>query len=222
MNNPYEILGVKPNASDEEVKAAYRELVKKYHPDKYQNNPLADLAEEKLQSINEAYDAIMKNRNNGASGNTYGGTYGGTSQYGPGSSRGYSGGYSSGNYGGYSQSAGGQNSVYVQVRQALDMNNLAMAEQLLVNAPGRDAQWYFLSSVLSYKKGYTDDAISNIRQAMDMDSSNMEYRMMYQRMVSAGNFYRSSSQTRGYNENNDMCSTCCTMYLCSSCISPCW
>ena len=58
--NPYEVLGVSENASDEEIKKAYKELVKKYHPDKYQDNPLADLAEEKLQEINEAYDILMK------------------------------------------------------------------------------------------------------------------------------------------------------------------
>ena len=62
MNNPYEVLGLKPGASEAEIKAAYKELVKKYHPDKYQNNPLADLAQEKLQEINEAYDTLMKNR----------------------------------------------------------------------------------------------------------------------------------------------------------------
>ena len=63
--NPYEVLGVSENASEEEIKRAYKELVKKYHPDKYQNNPLADLAEEKLQEVNEAYDMIMKGRASG-------------------------------------------------------------------------------------------------------------------------------------------------------------
>ena len=65
MNNPYEVLGLKPGASEAEIKAAYKELVKKYHPDKYQNNPLADLAQEKLQEINEAYDTLMKKRISG-------------------------------------------------------------------------------------------------------------------------------------------------------------
>jgi molecular chaperone DnaJ len=60
MNNPYEVLGIKPGASEEEIRAAYRELVKKYHPDKYVDNPLADLAEEKMQEINEAYDILVK------------------------------------------------------------------------------------------------------------------------------------------------------------------
>lgn len=58
--NPYEVLGVSENASEEEIKRAYKKLVKKYHPDRYQNNPLADLAEEKLQEVNEAYDMLMK------------------------------------------------------------------------------------------------------------------------------------------------------------------
>ena len=59
--NPYKVLGVKDGASYDEIKRAYREMVKKYHPDKYQNNPLADLADVKMREINEAYDAIMKN-----------------------------------------------------------------------------------------------------------------------------------------------------------------
>lgn len=63
MKNPYEVLGVKEGASDEEIKKAYRELVKKYHPDKYVNNPLADLAAEKMKEINDAYDALTKGAN---------------------------------------------------------------------------------------------------------------------------------------------------------------
>ncbi len=65
MRDPYEVLGVSPNASDEEIKRAYRELARKYHPDNYQNNPLADLAEEKMKEVNEAYDAITKSRSGG-------------------------------------------------------------------------------------------------------------------------------------------------------------
>lgn len=62
MRDPYEVLGVDPSASDDEVKKAYRELARKYHPDNYQNNPLADLAEEKMKEVNEAYDAVTKMR----------------------------------------------------------------------------------------------------------------------------------------------------------------
>ncbi len=84
MNDPYSVLGVSPNASDDEIKKAYRELVRKYHPDNYNNNPLADLAQEKMKEINEAYDSITKNRSSSG----YGGSSGSSS----------SGAYSSGGY----------------------------------------------------------------------------------------------------------------------------
>ena len=81
MKDPYSVLGVSQSASDDEIKKAYRELARKYHPDNYQNNPLADLAEEKMKEINEAYDAITKQRAGGGgyqqqpSGGSYGGGY---------------------------------------------------------------------------------------------------------------------------------------------------
>ena len=59
MKDPYSILGVSKNATDDEIKNAYRELARKYHPDNYTDNPLSDLAGEKMKEINEAYDAIM-------------------------------------------------------------------------------------------------------------------------------------------------------------------
>ena len=62
MSDPYKVLGVSPNATDEEVKTAYRELAKKYHPDNYADSPLADLAGEKMKEINEAYDEITNQR----------------------------------------------------------------------------------------------------------------------------------------------------------------
>ena len=61
LKNPYEILGLRDGASEEEIKRAYKELVKKYHPDRFRDNPLSDLAEEKLKEINEAYDYLMGN-----------------------------------------------------------------------------------------------------------------------------------------------------------------
>ena len=65
VNNPYSVLGVSESASDEEVKRAYRELSRKYHPDSYVDNPLKDLAEDKFKEVQEAYDMIMKQRSNG-------------------------------------------------------------------------------------------------------------------------------------------------------------
>lgn len=218
MNNPYEVLGVKPGASEAEIKAAYKELVKKYHPDKYVNNPLADLAEEKMQEINEAYDMLTKKGGTGAGGygqggygqqgyqQTYQQSYGGQT-YGQG-------GFGQQNYG------GGRDPYYYAVRQELDRNNLAKADQMLINAPNRDAEWYFLSGVLSFKKGYVDDGLRNIEQAMNMDPDNYEYHMVYKQMQSRKGMYAGRSNNQGYN-SSDACMDCCTTYMCISCISPC-
>ena len=85
MRDPYTVLGVSSNASDQEIKKAYRELARKYHPDNYVDNPLADLAEEKMKEINEAYEAIQKQRSGGggsyqSSGTSSGGYQGGYQQ----------------------------------------------------------------------------------------------------------------------------------------------
>ena len=93
MNDPYSVLGVSRNASDDEIKKAYRDLARKYHPDNYHDNPLADLAQEKMKEINEAYDAITRERSS-SSGKGGGGAYQGS----------YSGGYSGS---GSSSSSGG-------------------------------------------------------------------------------------------------------------------
>jgi molecular chaperone DnaJ len=74
--NPYEVLGIKENASEAEIKKAYRDLVKKYHPDQYMNNPLSKLAEEKLREVNEAYDSIMEGRNGKSNSSFYGSSRG--------------------------------------------------------------------------------------------------------------------------------------------------
>jgi molecular chaperone DnaJ len=94
MKDPYEVLGVSRTASDEEIKQAYRELVKKYHPDRYKGHPLEDLAKEKMQEINEAYAVLTNKSGSGRStygtgqgpfgnqGGAYGGAYGGSYQRG--------------------------------------------------------------------------------------------------------------------------------------------
>jgi len=67
MKDPYKVLGVPPDASDDEIKKAYRALARKYHPDNYNGSDLADLAEEKMKEVNEAYDAVKKMRETGQS-----------------------------------------------------------------------------------------------------------------------------------------------------------
>ena len=118
MTDPYEILNVPSTATDEEVKKAYRDLARKYHPDNYHDNPLADLAQEKMKEINAAYDAIQKERSGRA---RSGGGYA--------RSGGYQ--YQSQSQGGYQSQAREGAAVFQQVRMAINRNDLGMAEQLL-------------------------------------------------------------------------------------------
>lgn len=169
--NPYEVLGVSENASEEEIKRAYKKLVKKYHPDRYQNNPLADLAEEKLQEVNEAYDMLMKNKN--------------TSSYEYG-------------YGGGSSGGGSGRPDYMQVRRLIDANNLREAERILNGTRDRSAEWFFLAGMVSYKKGWYDDARNKLQTAADMEPGNMEYSQAYGRMINMGGQFQNQAYGRGY------------------------
>ena len=210
MDDPYKVLGLNRNATDAEIHEAYKELVKKYHPDKYQDNPLADLAEEKLREINEAYDLLTKTSGHAASSGGYTYTYG---------SQGY--GYDHGQGSSYSSYANAQNSSHYSVREALDRDQFSRAEHLLATDPNRDAEWYFLAGVLSYKKGFYDDALNKVGYAISLQPNNIEYRNVYTQMQGTGTLYRTTSTTQGY-DSSRMCMDCITCYCCSSMISPCW
>ena len=146
MTDPYQVLGVQPSATDEEVKAAYRELAKKYHPDHYNDNPLSDLAQEKMQEINEAYDAIIRMRRQG----------------GPAPQGG-------------APSQGGGTSRFMDIRNLIRTGRVLDAETLLDGIPGtsRDGEWYFLKGSVLFKKGWLDDAYNHFSTAVRMDPGNM-------------------------------------------------
>ena len=188
MNDPYQVLGVKPDASDDEVKKAYRDLARKYHPDNYQNNPLADLAEEKMKEINEAYDAVTKLRSGS--------------------------GYSSGSryQGAYQQTQSGD-PTYARVRNLINGNNLDQAEQLLRGIDTRTAEWYFLAGSVAYRRGWLDEARQNYQIAVNMEPNNMEYRQAFSMMQQGGYAYRPA----GYGGGMDAMD-CCTTMMCLNCL----
>jgi len=197
MRNPYEVLEIKEGASDEEIKKAYREAVKKYHPDKYVNNPLADLASEKLVEINEAYEYLTKNKGNSSQ-----------SDY----SR-------SGASNGYSSSS--SNSNFQRVRVLISQNNISEAEILLNSINDKSAEWNFLNGVIAQKKGWYNQAITSFNQAVSMDPSNFEYRQAFNSMSNANKNYTSNVYNRGYGSGNtDICQMCqclmCTDCCCES------
>ena len=190
MRDPYEVLGVNKNASMDEIKAAYKELVKKYHPDKYQNNPLSSLAEEKMQEINEAYDTLCK-------------THGG------------GGGYSG------SQGGGGSTPELQQARQMINQGNIYGAEAILNKTSVRNAEWHFLSGMLSYRKGWYDDAVQKMQTAVSMEPSNMEYRQGLNAVMGTGGMYRNASAGQGYNSRDDLACKLCQAYICMDCLCDC-
>ena len=198
MNDPYSVLGVSPNASDEEVKKAYRDLARKYHPDNYHDNPLADLAQEKMKEINEAYDAITKQRS--------GGTGGG-------------GGYSAGSRGGWNPGAGSSSAtgVWAEIRAAINAGQLGRAEQLLNSTSDRGAEWNFLMGSLYYRKGWMDEALRYFQTAVNMDPGNGEYRQALNFMQSGGAAYRPAGGGMAGMNGCD----CCSSLLCADCCCEC-
>lgn len=195
MSDPYKVLGVSPNATDGEIKKAYRALVKQYHPDNYADNPLADLAAEKMKEINEAYAEIQQSR------------AGGGSSGGSGSSGYHSSGYSS------SGSA-----EYARVRQLINSGRTAEAEALLNRTPvgERNAEWHFLNGVVLYRRGWVQDARSEIETACRMDPYNNEYQAFLQRMNSGAAQSPYSTGMRG-GQDCDVCDLCSTM-MCLNCL----
>lgn len=187
MNDPYSVLGVDRNATDEQIKSAYRELAKKYHPDNYLDNPLSDLADAKMKEINEAYDAIMNERRSGRTSN-------------------------SGGYSAY------KSTNYSDIRSLIAANRLDEAILMLdkVETDKRDAEWYFLSGSVQYKRGWFDNAYTNFATACNMDPSNPEYRAALNNI---------QSRRRGFNPYNSTgrqtggCSSCdaCTSLICADC-----
>lgn len=194
MRDPYEVLGVSPSDSDEEIKKAYRALARKYHPDNYHDNPLADLAEEKMKEINEAYEMITKSRSGG--GSSYGG--------------GYSSAYQS-----QSQSYGTSSGQFAQVRQRISSNDLDGAEQLLQGIDSHCGEWYFLMGSIAYRRGWLDEARQNYQIACQMEPGNVEYRQALSMMQQGGFSYRT-----GHDMTGAQCDSldCCTSLMCMNCL----
>lgn len=201
--NPYDVLGVSPNASDDEIKRAYREMSRKYHPDANVNNPLRDLAEEKFKEVQEAYNEIMKEREN-RGGYSYG--YGGYGQSGS-------------SYSGYGQSSysGGQQSTEMQaVYNFINNRRFQDALNVLNRMPNRNAQWYYLSGVANAGVGNNILARDHAAQAVNMEPNNMQYRQFLNQLSWNTQRYQTNPYGRGYGNGDSPCGTgnmCCDLWM---------
>lgn len=190
--NPYEVLGVKPGATEDEIKSAYRKLVKQYHPDQYGDNPLKDLAQEKLAEINKAYD-MLKNK----SGNYNAG---------------------SNNYSNSSNSYENNSSTYSEIRRLIQTRNNAAAENRLKDINSRDAEWHFLYGVVMMNKGWFDSALNNIETACRMDPNNFEYRQTLNQLKNRSQSYGGAYRTTAGNAST---CDCCLNLWCLDTICEC-
>lgn len=196
--NPYEVLGVKQGASEAEIKKAYKDLVKKYHPDQFRNNPLAALAEEKLKEINKAYDMLIK----GASSNNNS-----RGSYNTGSQR--QGHHSGSNT--YSQAD------FSRVRQYINMGNIAQADRIINNIGARSAEWFFLRGLIDIRLGNYGQGYNNVKTATAMEPGNMEYRQTLNNLNTSTHGFNTYRTSNRQDSSSDICRICATLYVCDCC-----
>lgn len=196
--NPYEVLGIKPGASQEEIKKAYRKLVKQYHPDQYKDNPLQELAQKKMVEINEAYDMLTKN--NG----TYNSSYSNSNNYSS---------YSSNNSN-YSNSSSHPQDLFA-IRVFIQKGDFASAESILNKVTNRNAEWNFLMGIVQINKGWFDSGRNYLIKATEMDPNNLEYRQALEKIQSRGKSY-SKSYYRTTSNVDDACNCCMNLWCLDS------
>lgn len=234
MRDPYEVLGVNRDASTDEIKKAYRQLSRKYHPDANVNNPNKDEAEEKFKEIQQAYKQVMYEKEHGTT-SSYGGSGGyGNSSYG-------NGGYSSqdqdpfgfGGFGGFGPFGAGfgygtsSQPQYENIEQQAAANyirnrHFQEAMNVLERMQQRTAIWYYLHAQANAGLGNNLNALSDAKTAAEMEPDNLLFRQLHQSLAQSGGRYTSTGTGYGY----EPCScggsmaNCCTCCLLTSCCSP--
>ncbi|MFA5675942.1 MAG: DnaJ domain-containing protein [Christensenellales bacterium] len=193
--DPYKILGVNPSATDAEIKTAYRRLAKKYHPDKYRGHDLEDLAGERLKAINEAYDTIQKQRQQGG---------------------GYS--YNSGGAGGAYSSGSAR---FAEIRNAIARGDLTQADAMLDALSERTAEWHYLKGMVLLRKGWYDGARQHFATATGLDPTNTEYANAYNTVNRSAGGYGQAYY--GRQANTGGCGVCdmCAGLMCADCCCEC-
>lgn len=226
--NPYKVLGVSPNASDEEIKKAYRKLSRKYHPDANINNPLKKQAEERFKEINLAYDQVVKEREQGMTWANHGYSSGQNSE----NSNAYSdftgfGGYTgyTGDFGGYrrqERQQGAYDEKTVRLQAAVNFINnghFKEAVTVLETINDRDSKWYYYTAVANMGLGNNVTAMEYAQQALYMEPGRKEYIDLIKRLENGSNFYGDMGRYYGVHVNaGNNCGKICCAYMACSCL----
>ncbi len=184
MSDPYRVLGVSRDASEDEIKKAYRALSRKYHPDANVNNPNKAQAEERFKEVQQAYDQIMKERQQGAGFGGYDYGYGGFS-------------------GQSAQSSYGQESNEMRAAaNYINSRHFAEAMNVLNSIPdaGRNGRWYYYAAIASEGLGNLVNAKEYARRAVALEPGNFQYRQYQQHLEFGNEWYeaRGSAYERPY------------------------
>ena len=197
IDDPYKVLGVSPDASDEDIKRAYRRLAKKYHPDL---NPGDQEAARRMQEVNAAYEQIKNpekvQQNQGYGG--YGAGYGG--YYDP--------------FGGYRQQQSTGSDYQQAAYQYIRFGRYREALNVLQRVSERNARWYYLSALANDGLGNQVTALEHIRRAVSMDPDNLECQQVLSQIEHGGRVYRQNAGNfRGFTMGGDPCTNLCLCYL---------
>ena len=217
MTDPYSVLEVSRDASDDEIKKAYRNLSRKYHPDANINNPNKDQAEAKFKEVQQAYQQIMKEREYSSSGN-----YGPYSQNGYGPFRGFYGEYrQAGNAG----NAGQESEQDLHLRAAANFINNGRYQEamnVLNGISDHTAQWYYYSAIANSGLGNNVTALQHAKEALRMEPANYQYQMLVNQFESGGSWYRQRQNpyTTTFGGGSDWCvKLCIANIVCNLCCS---
>lgn len=197
MSDPYRVLGVTPSSTDDEIREAYRNLAAKYHPDVQGQGPLSDIAETKMQELNEAYDRIMDIRRGGGK---------------PSSE--------------YTQQSHSGSSLFAEIRRQIQLGNLSIADDMLERIDTeRDAEWSFLKGSVCYARGWLNDAYHFFSNAVRMAPDNAEYKAALSNMDNAkkGKMNGDNSpygSDKGRLCGEGLCDTC-QLLICADCCCEC-
>lgn len=195
MYDPYAALGLNRNATEEEIKKAYRSLSRKYHPDANVNNPNKEQAEEKFKEIQQAYQQIMREREQGASGNYSQGGSGGQGNY-------WDFGDFFGGFGGFQgqgrASGGDEGSAYQQAASNyIRSGHYREALNVLGSMKERDARWHYLCAIANSGIRNNVAALEEAGRAAAMEPGNPEYQQLYARLQNGGSWYYDRRQSYG-------------------------